>query len=98
MATHGTWNSAKPVMASTYAAATNSAVRPGDRSGEANSSAKPTGTSSAPASRYGRRPPHRVDVRSDSVPTTGLRTASHSLGSSSTSDAVPAATPTTSVR
>ncbi len=96
---YGTWKNAKPVAASRKHPATQSAAPPPvSPPGAQNMRAKATGSSSAPRIIQGTRAPQREVVRSLQLPTSGLRSTSHALGSSTTRPATAAATPSSSVR
>src|ERR1041385_8400050 len=98
MATYGAWNTAYAVAQARNAAVTYQRAAPEVPNGPANITANSTASASPPPSRYGRRAPIRVTVRSEIRPTTGLISTSHALGSSTSTPASPAATPSESVR
>lgn len=97
MAAYGTWKNANAVAESRNPAPVNQAPAVPAATPE-NISANVRAAASPPSSTYGRRAPQRVRVRSLARPTSGLSTASHTLGSSTTVPARAAPIPRVSVR
>src|SRR5690242_18432800 len=95
---YGTWNTANAVAQARNAIATYQGAADEVPNGPANIAANSTASASPPNSRYGRRGPIRVTVRSETRPTTGLISTSHAFGSRTSTPASPAATPSESVR
>jgi len=98
IALYGTSNSANAVEASKNATPTKSPAAAPSSGGPEKTSAKHSGSVTAPASSHGLRGPYRDRVRSDALPTTGLITRSQALGTKTAAPAITARTPSTLVR
>jgi hypothetical protein len=97
IATYGTWKNAKAVAVARNATQTHTAPASPVKT-PAKIDAKSTARAKPAKSRYGRRAPHLLRVRSEIRPASGFTTTSHALGRRTSKPATPAATQSVSVR